>query len=58
VSQLLTPSQVADLVWQKIKDINYLYRLGFNAWPIPAPDPDIRMYIYDLVALIKKVIKP
>jgi regulator of replication initiation timing len=29
VSQLLTPNQVADLVWQKIKDINYLYRIGF-----------------------------
>jgi hypothetical protein len=55
VNQLLTPQQVADLVWQKIKDVNYLYRLGFVSWPTPAPDPDVRMYIYDLVALIRKV---
>lgn len=58
VSQLLTPSQVSDLVWQKIKDINYLYRLGFIQWPTPAPDADIRAYITDLVNLIKKVGKP
>lgn len=58
VSQLLTPSQVADLVWQKIKDINYLYRLAFNAWPAPAPDMDIRAYVSDLVNLIRKVGKP
>lgn len=58
VSALLTPQQVADLVWQKIKDINYLYRLGFLAWPVAAPDPDIRAYINDLVALIRKAGKP
>lgn len=55
VNALLTPSQVSDLVWQKIKDINYLYRLAFNAWPAQSPDPDIRAYVTDLVNLIKKV---
>lgn len=55
VNGLLTPSQVADLVWQKIKDINYLYRLAFLAWPKPDPDADIRAYVDDLVSLIKRV---
>lgn len=43
-----------DLVWQKIKDINYLYRLAFLAWPKPDPDQDIKAYVDDLVALIRK----
>lgn len=55
VNSLLTPNQVADLVWQKIKDVNYLYRLAFIAYPKPDPDPDIRAYVNDLVGLIKKV---
>ena len=55
VNALLTPSQVADLVWQKIKDINYLYRLAFLAWPKPDPDQDIKAYVDDLVSLIRKV---
>lgn len=54
VNALLTPSQVADLVWQKIKDINYLYRLAFLAWPKPDPDQDIKAYVDDLVSLIRK----
>lgn len=57
VNALLTPSQVSDLVWQKLKDMNYLYRLGFNLWPTPSPDPDIRAYVDDLVSLIKRVPK-
>ena len=55
INGLLTPSQVADLVWQKIKDVNYLYRLAFIAWPKQDPDPDIRAYVTDLVNLIKRV---
>ena len=55
VNALLTPSQVNDLVWQKLKDMNYLYRLAFNAWPAQSPDPDIRAYVDDLVSLIKRV---
>lgn len=54
VNALLTPSQVADLVWQKIKDVNYLYRLAFLAWPKSDPVPDIKAYVDDLVALIRK----
>lgn len=54
IDALLTPSQVADLVWQKIKDINYLYRLAFLAWPKRNPDADIAAYVDDLVALIRK----
>jgi hypothetical protein len=54
VNGLLTPTQVADLVWQKIKDINYLYRMAFNIWPAKSPDPDINAYVTDLVALIRK----
>jgi len=55
VNALLTPAQVADLVWQKIKDVNYLYRLAFLAWPKQNPDADIDAYVDDLVALIRKV---
>ena len=55
VNALLTPNQVADLVWQKIKDINFLYRLAFLAWPAQSPDPDIKAYVDDLVSLIRKV---
>jgi len=55
VNALLTPAQVADLVWQKIKDVNYLYRLAFLAWPRQNPDADIDAYVDDLVALIRKV---
>lgn len=54
VNALLTPSQVNDLVWQKLKDMNFLYRLAFNAWPAKSPDPDIANYVNDLVALIRK----
>ena len=54
VNSLLTPQQVADLVWQKLKDMNYLYRLAFLAWPTNNPDPDIKAYVDDLVTLIKK----
>lgn len=54
VNALLTPSQVADLVWQKLKDMNYLYRLAFVAWPQRNPDQDIASYVDDLVALIRK----
>lgn len=55
VNSMLTPSQIADLVWQKIKDTNYLYRLAFNIWPAKSPDNDIRSYVDDLVSLIKRV---
>lgn len=55
VSGMLTPSQIADLVWSKIKDTNYLYRLAFNLWPVNSTDPDIRAYVSDLVSLIKRV---
>jgi hypothetical protein len=54
VNALLTPAQVSDLVWQKIKDINYLYRLAFLAWPRTVADADINAYVADLVALIRK----
>lgn len=54
VNALLTPSQVADLVWAKLKDMNYLYRLAFTVWPAKSPDPDIAAYVDDLVALIRK----
>ncbi len=55
VNALLTPAQVADLVWSKIKDVNYLYRLAFLAWPKSFTDADIDAYVDDLVALIRKV---
>lgn len=55
VNSLPTNSTVADIVWQKLKDMNYLYRLGFLAWPKPDPDADIKAYIDDLVSLIRKV---
>lgn len=55
VNSLPTNSTVADIVWQKLKDMNYLYRLGFLAWPKPDPDADIKAYVDDLVSLIRKV---
>ena len=56
VNNLLTPQQVADLVWSKVWDINYQIRMGFLAGK--SPIQDVQDYINDLAVYIKKVMKP
>ena len=55
VNNLLTPQQVADLVWSKVWDINYQIRMGFLAGK--SPIQDVQDYINDLAVYIKKVMK-
>lgn len=54
-SQQLTQSQVEDIVWAKIRDMNYLYRLAFIEYPRRVADPEINAYVTDLCTLIRKV---
>lgn len=56
VNTLLTPNQVADLVWSKVWDINYQIRMGFLAGK--SPIEQVQDYLNDLAVYIKKVIKP
>ena len=56
VNTLLTPNQVADLVWSKVWDINYQIRMGFLAGK--SPIEQVQDYLNDLAVYIKKVMKP
>ena len=56
VNNLLTPNQVADLVWSKVWDINYQIRMGFLAGK--SPIEQVQDYLNDLAVYIKKVVKP
>jgi hypothetical protein len=53
VNNLLTPQQVADLVWSKVWDINYQIRMGFLAGK--SPIEQVQDYLNDLAVYIKKV---
>jgi len=55
VNNLLTPNQVADLVWSKVWDINYQIRMGFLAGK--SPIEQVQDYLNDLAVYIKKVMK-
>jgi multidrug efflux pump subunit AcrA (membrane-fusion protein) len=53
VNNLLTPQQVADLVWTKVWDSNYQIRMGFLAGK--SPIQEVQDYLNDLRVYIKNV---
>ena len=53
VNTLLTPSQVADLVWAKIWDVNYQIRMGFITGK--STIQQVQDYLNDLATYIKSV---
>ena len=55
-SQILTKSQVEDIVWAKIWDVNYLIRLGFINGS--SPIQQVQDYLVDLATYIKRIVKP
>jgi hypothetical protein len=55
VNNLLTPNQVADLVWTKVWDSNYQIRMGFLAGR--SPIQEVQDYLNDLAVYIKNVVK-
>lgn len=56
VNQLLTPNQVADLVWSKVWDANYQIRMGFIAGK--SSIQQVQDYLNDLATYIKRTVKP
>lgn len=54
INSLLTPSQVADLVWSKVWDINYQIRMGFLAGK--SPIQNVQDYLNDLATYIRKIV--
>lgn len=54
VNSLLTPNQVADLVWTKVWDANYQIRMGFIAGK--SPIQEVQDYLNDLATYIKRVV--
>lgn len=52
---ILSRQQIEDIVWSKIKDMNYIYRMAFLAWPRATGDADVDSYVNDLVSLMRKV---
>jgi len=55
-AQSLTKSQVEDIVWAKIWDVNYLIRLGFINGT--SPIQQVQDYLVDLATYIKRIVKP
>lgn len=54
-AQILTKSQVEDIVWAKIWDVNYLIRLGFINGS--SPIQQVQDYLVDLASYIKRIVK-
>lgn len=54
-AQSLTKSQVEDIVWAKIWDVNYLIRLGFINGS--SPIQQVQDYLVDLATYIKRIVK-
>lgn len=54
-AQILTKSQVEDIVWAKIWDVNYLIRLGFINGS--SPIQQVQDYIVDLASYIRRIVK-
>lgn len=54
VNSLLTPNQVADLVWAKIWDVNYQIRMGFIAGK--SPIQQVQDYLVDLATYIRNIV--
>ena len=55
VNALLTPAQVADLVWAKVWDANYQIRMGFLAGR--SAIQQVQDYLNDLAVYIRNVVK-
>ena len=55
INQLLTPNQVADLVWAKVWDANYQIRMGFLAGK--SSIQQVQGYLNDLAVYIRNVVK-
>jgi hypothetical protein len=55
VNALLTPNQVADLVWAKVWDANYQIRMGFLAGK--SSIQQVQDYLNDLAVYIRNVVK-
>jgi archaellum component FlaC len=55
INQLLTPNQVADLVWSKVWDANYQIRMGFLAGK--STIQQVQDYLNDLAVYIRNVVK-
>jgi len=55
VNMLLTPNQVADLVWAKVWDANYQIRMGFLAGK--SAIQQVQDYLNDLAVYIRNVTK-
>jgi hypothetical protein len=55
VNTLLTPNQVADLVWAKVWDANYQIRMGFLAGK--STIQQVQDYLNDLAVYIRNVVK-
>ena len=53
VNQLLTPNQVADLVWAKVWDANYQIRMGFLAGK--SAIQQVQDYLNDLAVYIRNI---
>ena len=54
-AQILTKSQVEDIVWAKIWDVNYLIRLGFINGS--SPIQQVQDYLVDLASYIRRMVK-
>jgi hypothetical protein len=55
INTLLTPNQVADLVWSKVWDANYQIRMGFLAGK--STIQQVQDYLNDLAVYIRNVVK-
>lgn len=53
--QIIPRSQIEDIVWSKIWDVNYLIRLGFITGS--STIEQVQQYLIDLAAYIKRVMK-
>ena len=54
-AQSLTKSQVEDIVWAKIWDVNYMIRLGFIKGS--SDIQQVQDYLVDLASYIKRIVK-
>lgn len=54
IDSLMTPNQVADLVWSKVWDVNYQIRMGFIAGK--SSIQQVQDYLNDLTTFIRKIV--
>lgn len=54
INALLTPTQVSDLVWSKVWDVNYQIRMGFLAGT--SEIKNVKDYLNDLASYIRRIV--